>query len=118
MGMFDFFSMYDNYEDRKVGRYDADWGFVSTAYVNDAAKPFETAVQHRDYNNGKMVIVEPYDTKEEAELGHARWVETMTAEMLPERLVDRGLSGVGELCDVFSGDEWRIFERQPPTTND
>lgn len=112
MGMFDFLLM-GNYEDRKVGRLDADWGFISTAYVNDADQPFETAVEHRDFNNGKMVIVETYDTRANAEQGHARWVATMTASELPERLVDRGTSGVSQLVDAFSGDnEWRIMERE------
>lgn len=112
MGMFDFFLMGDTYESRKVGRFDAEWGFVSTAAVTDAEQPYETAVEHRDFNHGKMVIVEPYETREEAERGHERWVATMTADKLPERLVDRGLSGVSQLLDVFSGDnEWRIRDR-------
>jgi hypothetical protein len=112
MGMFDFFLMADNYEQRKVGRLDADWGFVSTAYVNDADKPYETAIKHRDYNGGKMVIVEPYDTRDEAVTGHERWVATMTSPTLPDRLVDKGRAELAQLIDAFSGDnEWRIKER-------
>lgn len=111
------FEMANNYNSRKVGRFDADWGFVSTAYVTDASKPYETAVKHRDYNNGLMVIVEPYDTKEEAEVGHARWVQTMTTEPLPDQLVDRGLSGVSELVDVFDDENWRVFPRSAESTS-
>lgn len=81
--------------------------------MNDAAKPYETAVEHRDYNSGKMVIVETYDTKGEAAEGHARWVATMTTDVLPDKLVDRGLAGIAELYDALSGDnEWRIHKRE------
>ena len=112
--MFNFLTMSD-YGSRKVGRHEADWGYISTAYVNDAEKPYETAVCHKDYNDGKMVIVEPYDTREEAETGHARWVATMTGDVLPDRLVDRGLSGVSQILDTLSDDnEWRIFGREDP----
>lgn len=42
--MFNFLSMADNYESRKVGRFELTVGFVSTAYVNDADQDYETAV--------------------------------------------------------------------------
>jgi hypothetical protein len=112
MGMFDFLSMAGNYESRKIGRLEAEWGLVSTAYVNDADKPYETAVRHRDYNDGKIVIVEAYDTREEAATGHERWVATMTSDRLPDRLIDRGESGLSQLVDAFGDDnEWRIKNR-------
>lgn len=110
--MFNFFSMLDNYEQRKVGRLDAEWGYISTAEVNDAEKPYETAVRHREYNDGKLVIVEPYNTREEAEHGHQRWVEVMTANTLPAQLIDRGLSGINAVCDMFGGEDWRVCPRQ------
>lgn len=105
--------MFGDYERRKVGRFDAEWGFVSTALVTDADKPYETAVKHRDYNDDKIVIVEAYDTKEHAETGHAQWVSAMTTIPLPDFLVDKGLSEVSQLCDVFSedGDDWRVRPR-------
>lgn len=105
--------MFGDYERRKVGRFDAEWGFVSTAFVTDADKPYETAVKHRDYNYGKIVIVEAYDTKEQAEAGHAQWISTMTTQPLPDFLVDKGESGISQLCDSFSedGDDWRVKPR-------
>lgn len=118
MGLFDFL-LADDYESRKVGRFDAAWGFVSTAYVNDAEQPYETAVKHKNYNNGKMVIVQTYDTKENAKSGHVHWVEVMTGEALPERLVDRGTSGISQLVDAFSGDnEWRINQQDEARSNE
>ena len=77
-----------NYEARKVSKDVFDWGFISTARVTDGEKPYETAVEHKSYNGGDMVIVESYDTKEEAEDGHKKWVKTMTSENLPESLID------------------------------
>lgn len=92
--MFSFYQMAGNYEDRKVGRDDFDWGFVSTAEVCDGVKPYETVVEHNRY--GKMVIVENYDTKEEAQQGHTKWVNTMTSDDLPKVLVDCNNSGVAQ----------------------
>jgi hypothetical protein len=115
MSIFDFFLMMDNYEARKIGKFDATWGFISTCYVNDADKDYETAVKHRDYNEGKIVIVETYDTHHEATLGHERWVTTMTSDKLPDKLVDSGSAGVAKMLDLCVGDnEWRIKEREEP----
>lgn len=85
--MFQFLGMAGNYEIRKVRRNDYPWGMISTCYVNDGAKDYETAVQHDRYGK-QMVIVENYDTKEAAQLGHEKWVKTMTAKKLPTKLVD------------------------------
>lgn len=111
MGMFDFLLHADDYEQRCIGRFDADWGFVSTARVYDADKPYETAVKHPDYNDGKIVIVEPYDTRGEAEKGHAKWVDTMTAEKLPDTLQDKSLAGLAVMLDVFANEDWRTKKR-------
>jgi hypothetical protein len=111
MSMFNFFSMASDYDSRKVDRLDASWGFISTAYVNDADKPYETAVCHEEYNDGLHVIVETYDTKSEAQEGHNRWVETMTAAELPTELVDRGESGARLMAGAFSNDSDWIYPR-------
>lgn len=89
--MFNFLSMADNYEQRVVANFvpegASDW-LVDTAAVTDSEQPFETAVQHPRYNEGAIVIVELYDTREEALAGHERWVKTMTAKKLPATLKD------------------------------
>lgn len=80
--MFGFLNMMGNYEERKVARWpdsEEEW-IVDTAAVCDSAQPFETAIQHPRYNSGSMVIVELYDTKEEAKIGHDKWVEIMSAK--------------------------------------
>ena len=86
--MFSFFKDMTNYEQRKVARNDYPWGMIDTARVSDGRKPYETAVEHKKYGDGSMVIVECYDTKKHALEGHARWVKTMTAKRLPKILTD------------------------------
>ena len=103
LGLFGFLSMLDNYGDRKVAKDYYDWGFVSTVAVNDGKQPFETAVQHPNYNGGDMVIVEAYDTRDEAQAGHARWVQTMTSDSLPETLKDCSNSYIAQLIDELEG---------------
>ena len=87
--MFEFLSMMGNYESRKVDRYNGPDGFyISTAAVNDSDHHYETAVAHPQFNDGKLIIVEMYDTKAEAQAGHTKWVQTMTAKTLPKSLAD------------------------------
>ena len=86
MGMFDFMGNMEPYEDRLVNRSDFDWGFISTVAVSDGRKPFETAIQHIDFNDGDMVIVACYDTKKQAEKGHDKWIKEM--ENHPKEVID------------------------------
>lgn len=110
--MFGFFSMAYDYDQRRVDHTDLGDGFwVDTAAVNDASQPYETAVEHPEYNDGKMVIVEMYDSIEEAQEGHNRWVATMSSE-LPESLTDKGTAEIAEVIDALSDDNWRVFPRQ------
>ena len=107
-----FFLDAGNYNSRKVGRDETPHGFVSTVCVSDGVKPYETAVQDSRYAHpstgaDSMVIVENYDTIEEAKAGHAKWVAKMTGprEALPFNLIDcgNGLGGlsalIGDLAD-------------------
>lgn len=77
LGLFDFLQDFGNHEDRKVDRYHEGDLFVDTCAVSDSTKPFETGIEHPGYNNGNMVIVELYDTKEEAQKGHDKWLDLM-----------------------------------------
>ena len=87
--MFGFMDMMDNYESRKVGNNKLpNDGFVSTARVTDSSKPYETAVKHKDYNDGQIIIVEMYDTIEEAKIGHKKWKTIMLNTNLPNQLMD------------------------------
>ncbi len=85
--MFDFL-LAAPFEDRKVARHKAGDLIVSTVSMNDGRKPYETAVCHPDYNDNKWVIVDCYDTREEARLGHEHWIAVMSQEELPDELID------------------------------
>ena len=99
--MFSFTADAGNYEERRIGRDDYPWGFISTCRVSDGAKPYETAVEHGNYNNGEIVIVENYDTKEDAAAGHARWIARMTIPPLPATLYGCNNSCVQQLLNKF-----------------
>jgi len=101
--MFNFMAMADDYEQRKVSRYEEGAVIIDTAMVTDGKQPFETAVAHPLYNNGKFIIVEAYDTKEDAQKGHDEWVKIMTEGELPESLqdcVNAGISQIGEVVGI------------------
>jgi hypothetical protein len=103
--LFDFLLGMGNYEDRCVGRWDNATGdqMVSTAEVTDGREPYETAFMHPDYNDGKIVIVEAYPTREAAAAGHARWVAVMTDGPLPDVLIDCANAEIGALCRDLGG---------------
>lgn len=109
MGLFDFMGMQGTYEERRVGRTNTEWGFISTAFVTDGVKPYETAVADSRYadperGESSMVIVENYDTREEADKGHTKWCQTILADRdkLPLELVDcgNGLGGITGLLGI------------------
>jgi len=99
--MFDFFSMADNYEERKVECFDGDGFTVDTSRVTDSDQPYETGIKHSRYNEEKWVIVEMYDDVEEAKTGHAKWVKLMTGETLPATLKDVSTSEIQKLLDIL-----------------
>lgn len=111
--MFDFFRDAGNYDQRRVGRDDFDWGFVSTARVSDGVKPYETAIQSEEYappadptKTDAMVIVESYDTADEARAGHAKW-RALMIDAPPAELVDCG-NGLGGMAGIIEYREVRL----------
>lgn len=96
--MFNFLNMAGNYNDRKVDRYDDPNSnlFISTAEVNDGNQPFETAICSEFYNDNNHVIVEAYNTREQAQIGHDKWVRIMTTTE-PESLTDCKNSSLFEI---------------------
>ena len=83
------------YEDRKVDRYEGDGFTIDTCSVVDAPKSFETGIRHPRYKGtDDWMIVEYYDTREEAQAGHDKWVKQMTDETLPPYI------------DDIAADEW------------
>jgi len=99
--MFGFMGMMNDYEDRKIDRFESGEDFfISTVSVNDNTRhPFETAVCHPNYNGGNIVIVEEYDSKDDAQEGHDKWVEIMTAAELPQELKDVSSCDIAEFVN-------------------
>lgn len=62
---------------RPVARYEAKNLIVSTKRVYDAGKDYETAIMHEAYDQGNCIVVEHFDSFEEAKKGHEKWVRTM-----------------------------------------
>ena len=106
---FDFLGMVGDNEQRKVARWPekGEWVVDTCRVTDNIENPFETAVQHPCYNDGKIVIVEEYKDIEAAEKGHAKWVDRMSADELPERLVDVSSCGMAKLHDYFGGPGFR-----------
>lgn len=50
---------------------------MGTCAVTDSEEPFETGICHPNYNSGKWVIVEMYNSKERAQAGHDKWVKIL-----------------------------------------
>lgn len=88
-GLFDFTKDMGNLDKRILHRYEDDKTklIVSTVRISDGIKPMETGVKHPRYNNGKPMIVEAYNTVEEAKTGHYKWVAAMRGK-LPEKIED------------------------------
>jgi hypothetical protein len=101
--LFDFLNDLDNYDDRKVDRFESDEGnlLIDTCKVSDGKQDYETGIAHDDYNDGKFIIVEAYDSAKDAQVGHNKWVKIMTKGELPDELIDCGNSEISELCGAF-----------------
>ena len=100
-GLFGFMDMVGTYEQRKVDRYEKNGLIIDTAFVTDSDQPYETAVARPEQNNGDWVIVEAYDTKEEAQIGHDKWVKKMLSKKLPETLKDVSICESAKLCRMW-----------------
>ncbi len=90
-----------NAEQRKVGTYKKGGLFVDTCEVSDSDEPYETAVAHKKYNKGDIVIVEMYDNLKESEKGHKKWVKKMTSKKLPKELKDVSTSHIAKLYNAI-----------------
>lgn len=84
--MFSFLFGLKDYECRKIDRYEDENMIIDTCSCPDGDQPFETAIVHPEYDNGRPIIVEAYESKKEAQAGHNRWVQMMTSQDLPTLL--------------------------------
>jgi len=111
--MFEFFNemLNNTYEQRQVARYEKDGVFVDTCAVNDSDQPFETAIEHPKYNDGKMIVVQMYDTKEQAQKGHDKWVEKMTSKELPKAIKNVGTADIVKFAGALGFDLNEIYRK-------
>lgn len=89
----------------QVERYEDDNLLVSTIQATDH-DGYETAIAHPDYNDGALIIVECYDSEDEARMGHAKWPATMTTKELPDVLTDNP-------CDFFGDMLFKVLGASP-----
>ena len=82
-------SMAKNYKERVVDNYSKNDVIIDTVWVDDSEYVYETGICHPRYNNGNWIIVETCDTIEEAQEGHNKWVKIMTADKLPDKIIDK-----------------------------
>ena len=95
--MLNFLKCIIDQEAREVARFSKKDLTIDTCEVIDGEKPFETAISHPDYNNGRWIIVEAYYHKDAAKIGHAAWVKIMTHDELPGSLSDCQNCGISKL---------------------
>lgn len=106
--LFDFLFS-EPYEDRAVARHESDGLIIDTCAVNDGDMPFETGISSKLYNGGKWVIVEAYETKEAAQIGHDKWVDVMLTNP-PTVLKDCANAEIGRLAADIGCDT--VFEKK------
>lgn len=108
MDIFDMFldddvlSMKGSYEERKVNNTIVNGLTIDTARVNDNVRPYETAVHHDEFYDVVWSVVEEYDTKEEAEKGHDKWVKHFQ-DSLPDFIED--ISTCPTVCNLRNNTE-------------
>lgn len=109
--MFNFLNMLDNYDDRKVNRFENEDMIIDTCGVTDGDNPYETAIAHFLYDDKNWIIVESYETIDEAKKGHEKWVKLMI-ENPPEYLRDCCNSAISKFVERFGDETILIFYRQ------
>lgn len=83
MGMFlDMSDMIGNYEERLIGNDKVNGFEVDTVRVTDTGYYAETAIRHPELDDGYWIIVQEYETHEQAEKGHERWVDMLENEKI------------------------------------
>ena len=71
--------MIGNYEQRVVKNDKTTDFILDTAEVYDRSWIYETAVSHKDFNNGKWIILDGTNTREDALKAHEKWLKALEA---------------------------------------
>ena len=78
--MLDWLNMFGNYEQRVVANTKREDFIVDTAIVTDRDWIYETAVKHKDFNNGSWIVLDGCSNKEKAEQMHNKWLKFLDEE--------------------------------------
>ena len=102
------------YDQRKIKNDQSGGGVVNTASVYDSPRPYETGIKHPNYRDGKWIIVECYDSMEEALAGHQKWVDHLSQN--PKALTDVSECEIAQSADALANALGRpmtgVFPRQ------
>ena len=110
--MFNFFNMSFDREQRKIANDIINEVIIDTCLVTDnPSYPYETGICSKFYNNGGWIIVEQYKTKDEAELGHKKWIKEFK-NGLPKQLKDISACEIANILKRFSNPENFIYHRK------
>jgi len=80
--------MIGTYEQRKVANYKNDIFEIDTVRVTDRRFPYETAIRHKNFNDGDWIVLGFSSTKEEAQEYHDKCVEQFTFSPYPVVIED------------------------------
>lgn len=94
--MMEWVDMLGTYEARVVDNFKNDLFTIDTAWVSDREQPYETAIAHKNFNDGDWIILGWSNTKEEAQIFHNRMVEFFST---------RGID-VTKIVDAYTGVEY------------
>ncbi len=114
-GMKQCLEMSGNYEQRAVARHEFDEGrsVLDTAAVS-GRQPYETGLCSELYPGSEhWIILEGYDTREEAAAGHARWLALFLSDTPPAFIMDCNNSGLLDDEDLV-----RQFPRVVPLASE
>lgn len=93
-GLLGFLDMAGNYNERMVENDKTDDFTLDTALVTDRSWRYETAVKHKDFNDGDWIVLEGASTEEEAIEVHEKWLSKLTN------------TDVNELIDCYLGETY------------
>lgn len=102
MDMFDALMSLSNVNPTRIARYESPEKqlIVSTIKCGDGLYNFETAISHKDYNEGEWMIVAAYNESDSAVSGHNEWVVLMTSEELPESILEVENSVASQVAEM------------------
>lgn len=93
----------------RIGLFDDGWLYVSTIRCLDTCRqPYETGIRCPEYNDGRIVIVQSYDTEEESRTGHQQWIDLMQ-ENPPDYLRDCGNHIFGQILELLNEDSMLFY---------